>query len=213
MAEALPDIPHLEVTGSAVSIVEPDLARVTAELKHVDDNASVAKRSVDTQTAALLSLARDCEVATADSTATQLDIGPEHDWRAEGNTYKGTSVSREVTIILRDLSHFPKLLDGLAGIPVHKLRNVTMDTTDRDSVERETLAAAIANAQKVATDIALGLKQQITGVFRVAHSDGRYNDRLFYAAADISSDTFEIGNIEIRARVEITFAIEPEPAS
>ncbi|MEM6690590.1 MAG: SIMPL domain-containing protein, partial [Planctomycetota bacterium] len=167
MSNSLPDIPHIEVSGSAEIAVEPDLARIKAELKHIADIPSEAKQIVDSQSSAVIDLARQCGVADNNINATRLEIGPEYDWRSEGNDYKGTSVSREVKITLDNLEHFPKLMQGLAEIPVHELQDVTLDTTLRGEIEREALAQAIAKAQKTAKDIATGLGQSISGVFRV----------------------------------------------
>ncbi len=45
----LPDRPHIYVNGSATLDVEPDVAHITVELKHVNDDAANAKRDVDNE--------------------------------------------------------------------------------------------------------------------------------------------------------------------
>jgi len=214
MTNALPNIPHIEVSGNADITVEPDFARIKAQLKHVADEPSEAKFQVDSQSSAVIELARECGVGDADITATKTEIEPEYDWRSEGKEYKGTSVSRDVRIVLRDLEQFPKLLQGLAEVPVHKLRDVTMDTTRREEVEQQALAQAIAHAQRTAEDIAKGLNQRISGVFRVVHSDGRFDtDILFHSLSSSTEASFEIGTIEVSAHIEIMFAITPPEGS
>lgn len=214
MENALPDVPHIEVTGTADITVEPDFARIKAELKHVADDVSEAKRKVDSQSSAVIELAHRCNVVDADITATKLEIEPEYDWRSEGNEYKGTSVSRDVQIVLRDLEEFPKFLQGLADVPVYKLRHVTMDTTRRDEIEQQALAQAIRDAEKTAQAIAKGLNQRISGVIRAVHTDGRFNDDIFFRSISSSTEaSFEVGTIEVSARIQILFAITPQESS
>ena len=113
-----------------------------------------------------------------------------------------------------DLEHFPKLLQGLANVPVYKLRDVTMDTTRRDEVEQQALIQAITDAKKTAHDIAKGLNQRISGVIRAVHTDGRFNaDLLFHSISSSTEASFEIGTTEVSAQIQILFAITPEEGS
>jgi len=211
MDTELPRNPHIEITGNASIDVEPDFAKVVVELKDVADIAADGKQKVDTQSAAVIALAKQCDVGENDLTATQLRIEPEYDWRSEGNEYKGTSVSREVTITLRDLSRLGDLLQGLSEVPVFKLTRSELDSSERKVNERVALAEAITSAQNKAQDIAGGLDLKITGVFRVSDCD-RYSGGA-YLFADITAGgegtAFEIGRINISAEVRVIFDIEP----
>lgn len=210
MNDQIPDIPHIEVTGEAQLLVEPDIAYVEARLKKVADSPAVAKEEVDRRSSAVIELARSCGVADADITATRLEIHPEYDWRADVREYKGTSVSRDVQIVLRDLESYPKFVQGLADVPVQTLSDVTMDTTRRAELEEQAIADAIANATKIAKSLARGLGQEISGVFRAANSERPYNRGVVLGELTSGAgNSFEIGTIKVAQYVKVIFAIVP----
>ena len=214
MNDQIPDIAHIEVTGEAELPVEPDIAYIETRLKNVADSPSVAKEEVDRRSSAVIELARSCGIGDADITATRLEITPEYDWRADVREYKGTSVSRDIQVVLRDLESYPKFVQGLADVPVQSLSDVTMDTTRRDELEEEALADAIANATKIAKAMARGLGQEITGVFRAANSDRPYSRGVVLGELTSGArNSFEIGTIKVAQYVKIIFAIRPKNGS
>lgn len=207
--ERNPEIPHISVTGTSRTKVDPDFAQITVELKCVTDDASEGKTKVDAQSAAVIQLARECGVLEPEITATQLEIGPEYDWRSEGNSYKGTSISREVSVVLRDLDKFSQILQGLADVPVFRLANVEMDTSNRQAIEKQTLDAAIQDAKESASQIAQGLGLTITGVYRASPGGSRHGRGAYYAMASLDTqDSFEVGRIEISSEIDVIFHVQ-----
>ena len=115
--------PHIVVKGFANKEFMPDLIRISAELKESGKSPVEAKQKIDTRSAATIRLAGACGIEQEDLSATRFDVS-DYPWIAEGNEPPNYSVSRKVTLTLRDISNFERLIQGLTEIPVARIEEV-----------------------------------------------------------------------------------------
>ena len=207
MSSPLPN-PHLVVRGYGSVTVEPDLAHVSVELRAANVDPAAAKQHVDDRSKAVVLLATRCGIDRRDVTAAHIAIRPKYNWKSDKKKYVGTLVSRDISLVLRDLEKFETLIQGLAEIPIFALEKVKMDTSKRLEYEQAAMDAAAADAQKKASQLAQGLGVGLKSVYRIAPPD--YGDGFgsFDAMMATGGGTFEIGTIDIQAKIEITYWLE-----
>ena len=203
-----PRIPHIKVQGHARRELPPEIARLKVNLFSVDLDLSHAKSNVDQRSGRVLDLAKSLRIATADITATNMTIAPEYDWSSDKvRTFRGTNVSRDVDLVLRDLSRFGELLQGFADVPISALKQLNMDITDRTSIEAELLKEAIEDARQQARVVAGELNVALGTAFSV---DAIQHLRFGGCAShdvDRGNGTFEPGVIELSREVNAIFRI------
>lgn len=184
------------------------MARVSVELRAANPEAAAAKRYVDDRSGDVLQLADSCGIDRGDVTAAQIAIRPKYKWKSDKKRYVGTQVSRDITLVLRDLTQFGTLIQGLAEVPVFTLEQVKMDTSRRAEFQQSAMDAAAADAQQKAAQLAKGLGVGLGSVYRIAAPDHGEPFRNFDAMMGGPGGTFEVGTIDIQANVEITYWLE-----
>ena len=205
-----PQTEYISVQGAAKLKAVPDMARITIDLKHVDMDLGPAKATVDERSKALIQLAKRTGIDTEDVSSTQIAIAPEYEGGfARGRRYKGTSVSRQITIVLRDLQKYNELVQGLVAIPITTLKQVEMDVTNRDDLEDQALREAIRNARNTASSIASELGVELGPVYSVSTPRSFYVAGAGGAAVDHAQEAFEPGTIEISSEVSAVFRLKP----
>jgi len=202
-------IPHITIDAEGKVRIPPDLARITVRFEEIGDNVEHVKATVDSQSAKLIALARDCGMSNADISATHLTVEPNYEWNNAGHQQvrNGMRVGRESTLTLRDLSKFNQLIQGFVEIPIHRLVNVKMDVAARAEAEGQAISNAVDCAHRAASNIAAQMNVTLGKVFSITVHSSRYiGGTASMGPADI--DTFIPGYIEIEKTIQAVFAID-----
>lgn len=208
MSDSIP-FDHLCVGGTAKLSVLPDIATITVALREISHDLAAAKRTVDERSSRVIELAKKLGIDLKDVTATQIAIGPEYEWKA-GNErqFKGSFVSRDVTVILRDLGKYSTLIHGFAEVPITSLSKAKLDVSDRSRLEKEVLLKAIGDARETATSMAAGIGMKL-GHFHSINSQRTYHiGGVASYDADAERGSFEIGTIEISREINCVFRLD-----
>lgn len=204
----IPDTPHISVRGTAEVRVPPDFATVICTIKCVHDDAAVAKDTADRRSQNLITTSKELGIATADVTSSQIAIAPDYTWSDGAKKYNGTSVSREISIVVRDLSKYSPLINLLADLPISALTKVTMDTSRRDETEQEVIRAAVEDARRSANTIAEQLGGKLGPAISIHASVRSFHIAGASREIDRGADAFEPGTIEISHELHATFKLD-----
>ena len=217
LADAVPPSPYIQVNGHGDLRVAPDMAYVSLTLEATDKDAKVARDDVEARAAKVLALARKLGIADADIDAPSVTVYPQYDWVVESGSggkrvYKliGQHVSRGIMLTLRDLSLYGELVDGLFAAGVTDLGNVTLDRSDRRTLEQKARALAVEDARDKAAGLAKSADVTLGAVFSITEQGGSFEPRPMMAAAARSSGPapeYLNGKIEISADVLVYYLI------
>lgn len=106
-------IDHVEVTGSGVHHVVPDLVIVRARVQCDAADVAGALEQASSRTAAALQAAADHEVASRDRRTDDVGIHPRHD--QQGQAVIGYTAYQALHLTVRDTTRVGALLKALAG--------------------------------------------------------------------------------------------------
>ena len=203
-------------SGTGTAEAAPDIAvlhfGVTARRPTVAEGRDEVARGV----ARLIALARDTGLKDDDIATAALSVRPDHEFEPETRTSKlvGYVVSRHVTLKLRDISRLGELTEQALGVGVTEASPASFDSSRRDELETEALAAAARDARRRAEVMAqalgvrLGPPLQIQAL-GVAAPPGPMLMRGAMAEADSMSgaETYQPGLISVSAGVTASFML------
>ncbi|HEV2111874.1 MAG TPA: SIMPL domain-containing protein, partial [Gammaproteobacteria bacterium] len=150
-ADGLPTGPYIQASGHGEEHVAPDMLRVSLTLEKTSMDAATARADVEARAAKVLALLRKLGVADKDIKAPAVTVEPRYEWRSgPGSDGKqvlvGQHVVRSIMLTLRDISRYGALVDGLFTAGVTRLDGVAPDTSEREKLQQQALADAVADA-------------------------------------------------------------------
>lgn len=154
---------RIEVTGKSEIRVAPDMAFLQLDVVTQNKDAAVARREADAVTAKALSVLREAGLADADIDTTGLSIAPQYRWLKDERTQEltGYRVSRNIAVRLLELDRLGELVTGLSDTGINRMQAPRLGLQDEESVYRNVLAAATANARQRAAVMASSLGEEL----------------------------------------------------
>lgn len=160
---------QVEVSGIGKISQQPDMAITSFSFSQRAKQASQGKSLVDTQVTNLLKLCEKLGIKESDIQAARLTIYPEYDYK-RNRELLGYRVGREVQIKVRDLEQYPRLLDGAVGIGATHSGNLSLDFSNRDSLENKAMLKAFNQAKQKAEMLAREADSKLGEVLWVSES-------------------------------------------
>lgn len=211
------ETPYIQVSGTAVTKVTPDV--IVWRLTVTDENPdlSVAKAANDGKMARVLQAIDSLDVEPADVQTSHLrfDRVYEHTKHGRKGAFKHYRVVRTITVRQRDLDRFDEFLkDLVAGVDLEAY--YTFESSKQEQVRWVTRLNALEIAKKKADDMAkvldaevgrpLRIEEQTTGWGRAANNFVNRAD--IAGAADTIAGTLAPGTIDVRVSVNVRFALD-----
>lgn len=203
-------------TGEGTVEVAPDIARMAFGITARNASVAAARDEVARGVARLIGLARELGVPDDHIATAELSVSQDFTWDPETREQRlrGAIVSRQVVIRLAELDKLGELAEKALELGVTEASPPAFDTSRREALENEALAAAArdARARAVVMAEALGVKAgppvRIEG--GVSGPGPRPLARMAVAEADMASgaETYQPGLIRISANVTASFEIK-----
>jgi len=213
---AADDDERVSATGQGVVEVAPDIARLTFGITARKPAVPAARDEVAQGVARLIQLAREFGIADEDIATAELSVSQDFSWDPETRERRleGAVVSRQVVIRLTDLEKLGELAERALELGVTEASTPVFDTSQREALENEALAAAARHARARAEVMAgaLGVRAGAP-----VHIDGGVSGpgprplaRMAMAEADMAggAETYQPGLIRITATVTASFEIK-----
>ncbi len=203
----------ISVNGTGVVTLTPDMA--TIQIGVNTENAS-AERAVaeNTQQADAIRAALDgFGIAEEDIQTSNFSIYPRQDYDINGQITGVTYVVQNtVTVTIRDLDSFGRVLDAVVRSGANNIYGITFDVADREAAYALALEAAVANARARAEIMAAAGDVQLGEVVNInAYVGG--GGGVVYAetrALDAAGGAVPIapGSLNITLDVQVVFGIK-----
>jgi uncharacterized protein YggE len=201
----------IHVQGRGVVEVEPDMGYVRLHVRREGENAASLQRDMDTVVDGILKLARRLDIAERDVTATAISIQPRYRRRDNEPVIDGLTATRTISVTLRDLGSFGDLMTESLEAGVNNVEPIQLDSSARDELEDEALALAMADATRLADEIAggFGVSRGPVSDVRVGMSPRPMATAAMAMRAEADAGVpFSPGVIRIERYLEATFSIE-----
>lgn len=167
LAEGLPAERHIAVSGQAYVEAVPDIAIVHVSLEHLASSLLQAKNKVDEATAGAIKAASSLGIREEDIVASDIQASPQYDWTQNGQVYRGEQVSRTLSITLRKVDLYSKLVHTLVKAGITRINNIELDFSNREQLQNKALEKAIANTREKARVIAAAFGAKVGKVYKI----------------------------------------------
>ena len=124
-AQEVKQVPQISVTGEGEIKVVPDQAVITATVETKGNVAKEVKKQNDQQIESVLKLIKKMNLAPADYKIQRVSLNPQYDYEKKKTTY---NASQTIEILVRDLSKYDQLMEGLVDQGVNRIDNVVFQS-------------------------------------------------------------------------------------
>ena len=206
-------IPQIIVNGEGKVKVVPDQATITATVETKGNNAKEVKKQNDEKIDAILKFIKKMNLAPADFKTQRVSLNPQYDYEKKKHSYNATQT---IEILLRDLSNYDELMEGLVNQGINRIDNVTFQSSKMKQYESEARKLAMKEAKLKAEDYVSVLGQKVGRALTISDNSQTYYPQPMYVGMktmqsnDMSAprETLAAGEITITATVTVNFILE-----
>ncbi|QOG04703.1 SIMPL domain-containing protein [Flavobacterium sp. MDT1-60] len=206
-------IPQINVNGEGKVKIAPDQVSISATVETKGNNAKDVKKQNDEKMDAVLKFIKKMNIPTADFRTKQVALNPQYDYEKKKTSYNAVQT---VEILVKDLSKYDELMEGLVQQGINRLDNVSFESSKLAQYQSEARKLAIKDAKAKAEDYVSVLGQKVGKAYTISDNSQIYHPQPMYAAmrmkesADAvpSNETLAIGEIEITANVSVSFILD-----
>lgn len=214
------DRPLITVTGQAEIMVVPDEVDFALRVVTLEKELSAAMEKNDQIVKSLFALARKYQIPPAQLQTDRISVSQRFTDEAvtkKPPVFLGYTVTKNVAIILRDVSKAEDLLTDIIKSGISEIQNVSFRTTQLRKHKDQARAMAIRAAQEKAIALTREIGQSIGKAYSIteegptsSYSQNSNNNFTYSVSERSSSDesTIALGQISITARVTVSFELK-----
>ncbi|KQB39829.1 MULTISPECIES: SIMPL domain-containing protein [Flavobacterium] len=206
-------IPQINVNGEGKVKVAPDQVCISATVETKGNNAKDVKKQNDEKIDAVLKFIKKMNIPTADFKTKQVALNPQYDYEKKKTSYNATQT---IEIVLKDLSKYDELMEGLVQQGINRLDRVSFETSKLLQLQTEARKLAIKDAKSKAEDYVSVLGQKVGKAITIS-DNSVYRPQPMYAAmksmamdsnGGAENETLAVGEIEVTANVSVSFILD-----
>ncbi|PIF62772.1 SIMPL domain-containing protein [Flavobacterium sp. 11] len=206
-------VPQINVSGEGKIKVIPDQATIAVTVETKGNNAKDVKKQNDEKIDAVLKFIKKMNLAPADYKTQRVSLNPQYDYEKKKHSYNATQT---IEILLRDLSKYDELMEGLVDQGINRIDNVTFQSSKLAQYQSEARKLAMKDAKLKAEDYVSVLGQKVGRAMTISDNSQTYYPQPMYAAmktmessdASAPRETLAVGEINITANVTVSFILE-----
>ncbi|SHG13589.1 hypothetical protein SAMN05444396_1057 [Flavobacterium segetis] len=206
-------IPQINVSGEGKVKVVPDEATIEVTVETKGNNSQDVKKQNDIKIEAVLKFIKKMNLASSDFRTQRVALNPQYDYEKKKHNYNATQT---IEILLKDLSKYDELMEGLVDAGINRIDNVTFQSSKLAQYQSEARKLAIKEAKLKAEDYVSVIGQKVGRAMTISDNTQNYYPQPRYAAmktmemADMSTprETLAMGEINITANVTVSFILE-----
>ena len=207
-------VPMINVSGEGKVKVAPDQALISISIETKGTKAEEVKRENDKKMDAILKFIKKSNIAPEDFQTQRISLNPNYDYEKKKYNYIAT---QSVQILLKDLSKYDTLMEGLVNEGINRIDNVEFKSSKMLQLQSDARKLAIKEAKAKAEDFVSVLGQKVGKAIVISDNSQSYIPQpRMYAMKSMSMDkaesapreTLAIGEIEIIANVSVSFVLD-----
>lgn len=208
-------IPQITVTGEGKIKVAPDRAIVNVGVQNTGKDAKEVKELNDETVDKVIKFLKKSGINAADYKTNNVSLYKSYDYEKKRQNYQA---NQSISITLKDLSKYDEIMMGLNDAGINSIQGVDFKSSKMEELEKEARKKAMLNAKQKAEDYVSVLGQKIGKALLISDNSSvfyppqpMYKNSMMAMAVEADSnsrETLAIGEIEINANVNVTFALE-----
>ncbi len=205
--------PAIVSTGSATVSVAPDRSFIILSVETLDPSPSAAQQKNAQAMTAVRSRLETLGL-TGDAVRTiRYELNEQVEFVNNRREVKGYRAVNQIEVRVDEIERAGKIVDAAVQAGATNVADIRFDIKDRDSVERQALKLAVADARARAEAMAAGSNVAIGSILRIEELGGgepprpvpQYAEAMRAVAADTPVSG---GKIEVRASVRLTVSVK-----
>lgn len=212
-AQEQKQIPMITVSGEGKVKAAPDQASISISIETKGTKAVDVKQENDKKMDAILKFIKKSNIATEDFQTQRVSLNPNYDYEKKKHNYIAT---QSVLILLKDLSRYDVLMEGLVNEGINRIDNVEFKSSKLIQLQSDARKLAIKEAKAKAEDFVSVLGQKVGKAILISDNSQSYHPqpRMYAMKSSMVMDesapreTLAIGEIEITANVSVNFVLE-----
>jgi len=206
--------PMINVAGEGKVKVAPDQVVISVSIETKGTRAEDVKRENDKKMDGILKFVKKSNIASEDFQTQRVALNPNYDYEKKKYSY---IASQKVQIVVKDLSKYDVLMEGLINEGINRIDNVEFKSSNMIQLQSEARKLAMKDAKTKAEDFVSVLNQKVGKAILISDNSQTYMPApapRVYAMKSSSTDeampreTLAAGEIEIIANVSVSFALE-----
>jgi len=206
--------PMINVAGEGKVKVAPDQVVISVSIETKGTRAEDVKRENDKKMDGILKFVKKSNIASEDFQTQRVALNPNYDYEKKKYSY---IASQKVQIVVKDLSKYDVLMEGLINEGINRIDNVEFKSSNMIQLQSEARKLAMKDAKTKAEDFVSVLNQKVGKAILISDNSQTYMPApapRVYAMKASSTDeampreTLAAGEIEIIANVSVSFALE-----
>jgi uncharacterized protein YggE len=214
LARAQNQIPQITVNAEGKIKIVPDQVFISVSVETSGIKASEVKKDNDKSVDKVLSFIKKMNLPTTDYSTQQVSLNQRYDYTDRQK--KEYEASQTITILLKDLSKYEDLMEGIVEVGVNQIDNVEFKSSKMAGYLIEARKLAIKNAKQKANDYISELPGQKVGkVISINEMESNFYPVVAasyrvdaVAAMDAPRETLAIGELEVQSNVTVSFLLE-----
>jgi uncharacterized protein YggE len=212
-SQEIKPIPQINVSGEGKIKTTPDQVTILATVETKGSDAKEVKKQNDQQMETVLKLIKSMDLPPADYKTKRVSLNPQYDYEKKKHSYNATQT---IEILLRDLSKYDELMEGLVDKGINRIDNVTFQSSKLAQYQSDARKLAMKDAKMKAEEYVSVLGQKVGLAITITDNTQTYYPQPVYAmkAMTMQADnaaprqTMAAGEIEITANVNVSFKLE-----
>lgn len=207
--------PQIVVTGTATLVVPPDQAFLTLAVEARDAVPAKAQSAGSKAAAAVMAALAGADLGDDAVRTLSYSLNEQFDWEKGKRIPRGYLSRNVIEVRVDEVDRVGEILGLVVDQGATSVVGLRFDVKDRATVEQRALRQAVENARGFARAAAEGAGTRVGDILRIEQSGGvspsprRMQPRaMMMAEGKASAPPIEAGEIEIRARAELTVEIE-----
>lgn len=208
-------IPQISVSGEGRVKVTPDQAAIVITVETKGANAKEVKKENDIKTEAVLKCIKKMNIPAEDFKTRRVALNPQYEYESKKRSY---NASQTIEILLKDLTKYDSLMEGLVDAGVNRIDGVTFQSSKLTQYQAEARKLAMKDAKAKADDFVSVLGQKVGKALLISDNSQNYypSPAPVYSMKAAMNDTTEaapretlaVGEISIVVNVSVSFILE-----
>lgn len=203
--------PTIQVSGSAVINVKPDIMKWEISIEVYDDNLMQGKNQNDKSTLNVLNYIKEKGVSEKDVYTEGIRITKNLSTYKDSKKY---TITNKIWFTINEFSLYDEMTTGLTEIECVFIKNIYLDYSKSSELRSQARTDAILAAQKKANEMASVLNASIGKPLRIDEGTVNYyypnpfnNVSSYNYGSESNSQMFYEGQVKVEAKVSITFEL------
>lgn len=210
-ASALADTSTVSALGTATVNLVPDIASFSAGITTQDALVSTAQAANSAAMQAVLDALTSLGVSTDDLQTDSYSVYPVYNYETDTPAVTGYEVSNTVTVVVRDITKLPSLLDAAVEAGANNVYSLGFQSSENASAYDQALKAASQDALRKAAMMAEAIGREAgttLSMEELSSATPYYSTAHAYDMLSSSYAPIETGSITVSAQVEATVELK-----